>query len=198
MPSCIWRLSLRHCETSKFKLRHYRFSSARHQRRLLLWVSDVGSESLVTSPLCPRKPTKCGVAANRRQGHQRESSNMTNNVTTEHRSRLSGPRHQPAGHHLIRVVAAASEARGAAPPCSKACGLVLGLSPVAWKRHPLPNDCPAKLLSVHPGALDKLSSRRMPCGYGASQRVVNNNIAINTTIAAANEKNTVCIIYEEH
>jgi hypothetical protein len=29
---------------------------------------------------------------------------------------------------------------------------------------------------------------------GASQRVVNNNIAINTTIAAANEKNTVCIM----
>jgi len=194
MPSCIWRLSLRHCETSKFELRHYRFSSARHQRRILLWVSGVGLESLVTSPLCPRKPTKCGVAAkptlrplagvfkHDKQRHNRAS-------VTAFRSAASTSRSSP---DTCRCSCA--EARGAAPPCSKACGLVLGLSLVAWKRHPLPNDCPAKLLSVHPGVLDKLSSRRMPCGYGASQRVVNNNIAINTTIAAANEKNTVCIM----
>ena len=33
----------------------------------------------------------------------------------------------------------------------KAGGLPLGLSLVAWERHPLPNDRPANLLFVHPG-----------------------------------------------
>ena len=67
----------------------------------------------------------------------------------EHRSRLARPWQQPAHHHLTRVVAAARKLVTLRRHYSKAGGLLLGLSLIVWKRHPLPNDRPANLLFVH-------------------------------------------------
>jgi hypothetical protein len=67
----------------------------------------------------------------------------------EDRSRFPGPWQQPAHHYLIRVVAAARKLVALHHLCRKAGGLLLGLSPVAWKCHPFPNDCPADLLLFH-------------------------------------------------
>jgi hypothetical protein len=77
------------------------------------------------------------------------------------RSRFPGPRQHPAHRYLKRVAAAARKLVALHHLCRKAGGLLLGLSLVAWKCHPFPNDCPADLLLSHlasPPSLEFLCS----------------------------------------
>jgi hypothetical protein len=64
----------------------------------------------------------------------------------------------------MRGTTAAGKIMALHRPCDKAGRLFVSLSFVAWKPHPLPNDGPAHLLSVHFGHFFAQRSRggRLP------------------------------------
>jgi len=68
------------------------------------------------------------------------------------RSGPSGPGQQPFRNYALRIATAARKLVALHRLCGKVGCLLRGLPPLAWQRHPLPNDCPSNLLSVHPGS----------------------------------------------